>query len=56
MPRRHWPSEVITSLACASSMRARSAAAENPAKTTLCIRPSRAHASIATIASGSIGM
>ena len=34
----------------------RSAVAENPANTTVCINPSRAQASIATIASGTIGM
>ena len=56
LPRRYWPSAVITSLACASSMRERSASAEKPPNTTLCVRPSRAHASIEKIASGSIGM
>ena len=38
------------------SMRARSADAEKPANTTLCITPRRAHASIATMASGTIGI
>ena len=56
MPRRYCPSVVINSLASASSMRARSAFAEKPANTTLCMMPSRAQASIATIASGIIGM
>ncbi len=56
LPRRYCPSVVITSLASASSMRALSAEAENPANTTECIAPSRAHASIAMIASGTIGM
>ncbi len=46
----------MTSLASASSMRAFSADAEKPANTTLCMTPSRAQASIATIASGTIGM
>lgn len=56
LPRRYWPSVVMTSLASASSTRAFSADAENPAKTTLCMAPRRAQASIATIASGTIGM
>ncbi len=56
LPRRYWPSVVITIFASASSMRARSADAENPANTTECMTPSRAQASIATIASGTIGM
>ena len=56
LPRRYCPSVVITSLASASSIRAFSAAAEYPAKTTECSAPSRAHASIATMASGTIGM
>ena len=56
LPRRYCPSVVISSFACASSMRARSAGAEKPANTTLCNTPSRAQASIATIASGTIGM
>ena len=56
VPRRYWPSVVITILAWASSILARSAVAENPAKTTECMTPSRAHANIATIASGTIGM
>ena len=56
LPRRYCPSVVMTSLASASSIRARSAGAEKPANTTECITPSRAHASIATMASGTIGM
>jgi len=56
LPRRYWPSVVITRRAWASSMRDRNASAEKPPNTTLCIRPSRAHASIAKIASGTIGM
>ena len=55
-PRRNCPSVVMTSLASASSMRAFRAAAENPAKTTECSTPRRAQASIAMIASGTIGM
>ena len=49
------PYNVITSFAPASSMRARRLSAENPPKTTECTAPSRAHASIATMASGIIG-
>jgi hypothetical protein len=37
-------------------MRAFSAEAEKPANTTLCMMPRRAQASIATMASGTIGM
>jgi hypothetical protein len=37
-------------------MRAESAVAEKPANTTECRTPNRAHASIETIASGTIGM
>ncbi len=55
LPRRYCPSEVISSLASASSMRAFSALGEKPPNTTLCIAPSRAQASIATTASGIIG-
>ena len=55
-PRRYCPSVVMTSLASASSMRAASAVDEKPANTTECSTPRRAHASIATIASGTIGM
>jgi hypothetical protein len=55
-PRRYCPSVVITSFASASSMRAFRAVAEKPANTTLCMTPRRAQASIATIASGTIGM
>ncbi len=56
LPRRNCPSAVITSLAWASAIRARSAVAVKPANTTLCIRPSRAQASIAITASGINGM
>ena len=56
VPRRYWPSVVMTILACASSTLARSAAAENPANTTECMMPNRAQANMATIASGTIGI
>ena len=55
-PRRYCPSVVMTILASASSMRALRAVAENPANTTECSTPRRAHASMATMASGTIGM
>ena len=55
LPRRNCPSEVMSSLHAASSMRALSAPGENPPNTTLCSAPSRAQASIATAASGIIG-
>ena len=55
LPRRYPPSEVMTSLASASSMRLRSASAEKPPKTTECGAPIRAQASIAIAASGIIG-
>ncbi len=46
----------MTILAAASSIRALRALAEKPANTTLCMAPSRAQASIAMMASGTIGM
>ena len=46
----------MTSLALASSMREPTAPAEKPPKTTECGAPMRAQASIATTASGIIGM
>ncbi len=55
LPRRLPPSQVITRTASASSMRLRSASAENPPNTTEWTAPMRAHASIATAASGIIG-
>ncbi len=55
LPRRYWPSEVISSFASASSIRALSAPGENPPNTTLCIAPRRAQASIENTASGIIG-
>jgi hypothetical protein len=54
-PRRQLPSAVITSLAPASTIRSRSASAENPPNTTVCGAPIRVHASIAIAASGIIG-
>ena len=45
-----------TSLGLASSMRAASSCAAKPPNTTECTAPSRAHASMATTASGTIGM
>ena len=51
------PQDAATiTLGFASSMRAASSAGANPPKTTEWIAPSRAHASIATTASGTIGM
>ncbi len=55
LPRRWPPSQVMTSTASASSMRLRSASAEKPPNTTECTAPMRAHASMATAASGIIG-
>ena len=43
-------------LGVASSMRTASSFAAKPPNTTECTAPSRAHASIAMIASGTIGM
>ena len=45
-----------TTVGLASSMRAASSAGANPPKTTEWIAPMRAHASIVTTASGTIGM
>ena len=56
LPRRQPPSAVMHSLAPQSLMRSRSASAENPPNTTVCGAPMRVHASIATAASGIIGM
>jgi hypothetical protein len=55
LPRRYWPSAVITSVACASLTRWRSDSAEKPPNTTLCGMPSLAQASMAKTASGIIG-
>jgi len=46
----------MTMSACASSIRLASAVALNPPKTTECAAPIRAHASMATTASGIMGM
>ena len=46
---------MITTLALASWIRLLSESAEKPPKTTLCVAPIRAQASIATAASGIIG-
>ncbi len=56
LPPRQPPSAVISSSAPASSMRSLSDGAEKPPNTTEWIAPMRAHACIATIASGVIGM
>ena len=45
-----------TTFGLASSMRVASSFAANPPKTTECTAPMRAHASMATSASGIIGM
>ena len=45
-----------TTLGCASLIRSASSCAANPPKTTECTAPIRAQASIATSASGTIGM
>ena len=55
-PLRNPPSAVITNFASASWIRDKSASAENPPKTTECTAPIRAHANIATAASGIIGI
>ena len=56
LPRRHPPSAVMQRTAPQSLMRSRSASAEKPPKTTVWGAPMRVHASIATAASGIIGM
>ena len=55
-PPRGPSSAVITTRQSESRMRSRSASGENPPNTTECTAPIRAHASIATAASGTIGM
>jgi len=51
------PHEALTTtFGRASSMRTASSAGANPPKTTECTAPIRAQASIATTASGTIGM
>ena len=56
LPRRQPPSAVMTSFDLASLFRSATASAENPPKTTECIAPMRAQASMAIAASGIIGM
>ena len=56
LPRRQPPSAVTTSLQLASLMRSISAELEKPPKTTECVAPIRAHASIAIASSGINGM
>ena len=53
---RKVPLAVIRVLQVESTMRSAKASAENPPKTTECIAPILAQASIATAASGTIGM
>ena len=48
--------EVTIAVGSASVMRTASSLGAKPPKTTECTAPSRAHASIATRASGTIGM
>ena len=55
-PRRQPPSAVMISRAWQSLTRSLMASELNPPKMTVCTTPSRAHASIATAASGTIGM
>ena len=55
LPRRQPPSAVMQSFAPQSLMRSRSASAEKPPKTTVCVAPMRAQASMAIAASGIIG-
>mmetsp|Transcript_5521 Transcript_5521/g.16323 ORF Transcript_5521/g.16323 Transcript_5521/m.16323 type:complete len:212 (+) Transcript_5521:1103-1738(+) len=53
---RMTPSQVMTTNARASTRRSASALAEKPPKTTVCTAPIRAHASIASGSSGTMGM
>ena len=55
-PPRTPSSAVITQVDSQSSIRLASASGENPPKTTECTAPMRAQASMATAASGIIGM
>ncbi len=55
-PRRIVASAVISAFAPETSMRSATELAEKPPKTTLWIAPIRVQASIATAASGTIGM
>ena len=56
LPRRQPPSEVMIVRASQSMIRSDRLFAEKPANTTVWTAPMRAHASIATAASGTIGM
>ncbi len=56
LPRRQPPSAVISRRALASLLRSATASAEKPPKTTECVAPMRAQASMATTSSGTIGM
>ena len=56
LPRRSDVLQVISTLASETSMRSFTASTEKPPKTTLCVAPMRAHASIAAGVSGIIGM
>ena len=56
LPRRSVASAVISALAPETSIRSATEPAEKPPKTTLWIAPIRVQASIATAASGTIGM
>ena len=55
-PPRRPSSAVTTTLASESMIRPESASGEKPPNTTVCTAPIRVHASIATAASGTIGM
>ena len=56
LPRRQPPSAVMQIFAPQSLMRSRSASDEKPPNTTVWVTPMRVQASIATAASGIIGM
>ena len=55
-PRRSVASAVISTFASETFMRSLTDSTEKPPKTTLCVAPMRAHASIAAGVSGIIGM
>ncbi len=56
LPRRQPPSAVMMTRALQSFTRSLIASLENPPKMTVWMMPSRAHASMAIAASGTIGM
>ena len=56
LPRRSDVLQVTSTLASETSMRSLTASTEKPPKTTLCVAPIRAQASIAAGVSGIIGM